>query len=339
MTRQFQIMVDAALNAHYSTHSVFEENNSLRLITYAVNLTEQFSCEFQQKAHFLAFEVSTPSEQDEESDAGSEIFENLAEVEERAELFNSIDLHEYPILDNIIYTDTGVDDPIQGIMDWTERLYLQSRGVELGTFGGNILSSAFKEQSKKWADITKAYISKIIVIIHRFVVTLLELVCTDERVRDEIWAEILDEVLTRYREAMDQAMFLVSLEREKRPYILNHYFNENLQIAGGSRKTEELRGKPRKEIKEQAFNNRYFTSDNLIVDLDAIERVTTSKSNAEHVKEEIHDILCSYYKVSRKRFVDNVYIQAVDHCLLTGPKSPLTVFDQEWAISLSPERL
>jgi len=60
---------------------------------------------------------------------------------------------------------------------------------------------------------------------------------------------------------------------------------------------------------------------------------------AEHVKEEIHDILWSYYKVARKRFVDNVYQHAIDHCLLTGPMSPLAVFTQEWVILLDAEQL
>jgi hypothetical protein len=74
------------------------------------------------------------------------------------------------------------------------------------------------------------------------------------------------------------------------------------------------------------------------VDLDSVKNATINKSNVEHVKEEIHDILRSYYKVARKRFVDNVY-QAVDHFLLTGPSSPLAVFNQEWVISLESDQL
>ena len=165
------------------------------------------------------------------------------------------------------------------------------------------------------------------------------MLCTDVRVRDEIWSDILDEVLKRYKAAMDQAMFLVSIEWENRPYTLNHYFNENLQIAQSRRKAEELRGKARNEVKRNSYNSQAYTSDNLIVDLDSVEQVTTNKSSVEHVKEEIHDILRSYYKVARKRFVDNVYLQAVDHCLLTGPMSPLAVFSQEWAIMLNVEQL
>jgi hypothetical protein len=101
---------------------------------------------------------------------------------------------------------------------------------------------------------------------------------------------------------------------------------------------EMLRGKARNEVKKNEFGN-FTISENLVVDLDSVKHTTTSKSNLEHVKEEFHDILRSYYKVARKRFLDNVYHQAVDHCLLTGPMSPLTVFSQEWVIGLGAEQL
>ena len=41
-------------------------------------------------------------------------------------------------------------------------------------------------------------------------------------------------------------------------------------------------------------------------------------SNDNHIILELHDILQSYYKLSRKRFVDNVRMQVVDHFLVTG---------------------
>jgi hypothetical protein len=224
-------------------------------------------------------------------------------------------------------------------MDWLGELYLQSRGIELGTFGGAILSRAFKEQSSKWEKITGAYVSNVILAIHRFMIATLKILCTDIRVQQEIWSSILEEVLDRYRAAMYQARFLVSTEREKRPYTLNHYFNEELQVSRGNRMAALLEGKARREVQAGASGKGVVITDNLIVDLESVRHATTSKSNAEHVKEELHDILRSYYKVARKRFVDNVYHQAVDHCLLTGPASPLDVFNQEWAIRLEAEQL
>lgn len=86
-----------------------------------------------------------------------------------------------------------------------------------------------------------------------------------------------------------------------------------------------------KMLKSKAMNNAKCT---VFVELDSVKNATTNKSNLDHVKEEIHDILYSYYKVARKRFVDNVYHQAIDHYLLIGPMSPLVVFNQEWVIKL-----
>lgn len=337
--RQFQELVQAALNAHYYSHSAFETSSELRLITRVVNLTEQFNSDFEEKAQLRYFEPQLKNDEV-RHETDSEEAESIPEPYISTIQSGIEDIvFEDPNLENIVTKDYVFDYPQDDIMDWIGDLYLRSRGVELGTFGGAILSSAFKEQSSKWQEMTQMYVSKTIMAIHHFMVTTLKMLCTDIRVHEEIWSSILEEVLTRYRAAMNQAMFLVSTERDKRPYTLNHYFNENLQISRGNRIAAMLKDKARKELVYNTPGKGVYTSDNLIVDLESVRHVTTSKSNVEHVKEEIHDILWSYYKVARKRFVDNVYHQAIDHCLLTGPASPLAVFSQEWAIKLEPEQL
>ena len=62
-------------------------------------------------------------------------------------------------------------------------------------------------------------------------------------------------------------------------------------------------------------------------------------SNVDHTVRDIHDILDSYYKVARKRFVDNVCMQAADHYLVTGPEAPMKLFSPPWVNDLSDERL
>lgn len=61
--------------------------------------------------------------------------------------------------------------------------------------------------------------------------------------------------------------------------------------------------------------------------------------NAQHTIRDIHDILESYYKVARKRFVDNVCMQAADHFLVTGPAAPMKLFSPSWVNSLSDDKL
>lgn len=62
-------------------------------------------------------------------------------------------------------------------------------------------------------------------------------------------------------------------------------------------------------------------------------------SNMEHTIQDIHDILKAYYKVARKRFVDNVCMQASDHYLVTGPDTPLKLFSATFVSGLSGEQL
>src|SRR5436190_2420236 len=62
-------------------------------------------------------------------------------------------------------------------------------------------------------------------------------------------------------------------------------------------------------------------------------------SNTQHIVQDIHDILCSYYQVARKRFVDSVCMQAVDHFLINGPKTPLTLFDPSFVSGLNADEL
>lgn len=62
-------------------------------------------------------------------------------------------------------------------------------------------------------------------------------------------------------------------------------------------------------------------------------------SNEEHTVQDLHDILQSYYKVARKRFVDNICMQAVDYYLVTGPKTPMGLFSPNFVANLTKDQL
>lgn len=66
---------------------------------------------------------------------------------------------------------------------------------------------------------------------------------------------------------------------------------------------------------------------------------THPMSNTQHVVQEVHDILYSYYKVACKRMVDNVCMQAIDHLLVNGPQTPLSLFSPTFVSGLTSERL
>lgn len=62
-------------------------------------------------------------------------------------------------------------------------------------------------------------------------------------------------------------------------------------------------------------------------------------SNEEHIVQDLHDILQSYYKVALKRFIDNICMQAVDYYLVTGLKTPMGLFSPTFVASLTKDQL
>ncbi|RAL05156.1 dynamin family protein [Aspergillus ibericus CBS 121593] len=344
IARRFQTLSRAARDAHYSEDAAFEQTE-FRLLTHIVNLSDLFNSVFQEKAHLRGFErpaletdEGQKSERDEPTDAPKQTKVWARLSAKQAETFESLDPSNFPELEQIISRGTDTKDPAEGIKAWIEDLYLNSRGLDLGTFGGTILSSAFKEQTMKWELMTREYVSNIIMVVHRFLCSALGKVCANRQLYDRVRSSILDELLERYNVAMTQALFLLSVERNRRPYTLNDYFSDTLQKMRGARVAKMLEGNARGEMRKDR-NGYWASSGNKVVDLEAVKEAAINQGNVEYVKEEIHDILWSYYKVACKRFVDSVYMQAVEHCLLTGPESPLEAFSQDWVINLTGDQL
>ncbi|KAK3313395.1 putative dynamin [Apodospora peruviana] len=312
----FQTFARAALNADYSVHESFG-SDEIRLITNVANITERFGWEFKNWAHVYSFEDEGDEESEDEDESSS------SPQPPRAVDYEDLAPEEFPELDGILVVDWTQQQPNEGIMEWIERIYRRSRGLDLWTYSSGLSSSVFREQSVKWDLMTRQYLSKIILVLHRFVVRTLDSICTDEKVRDELKSSLMHDLLERYEIGMKQAVFLVSVEREKRPYTLTGDFHERVQESRGERIKNDLRyWKPAESV-----------------ELWQVESTVKNKHNTDNTKEDIHDKLDAYYKVASKRFVDNVFRQAVDHCLLSGPTSPLLAFTEQWVIDLTAERL
>ncbi|OJZ88985.1 hypothetical protein ASPFODRAFT_78527 [Aspergillus luchuensis CBS 106.47] len=333
IARQFQSLARAARDAHYTENEAFVESD-LRLLTHIVNFSDKFSSNFQAKAHMLPFDCPTSDAVDKRQPyndmnnnphgngrhkncprgkpdmhaqmAAGDRFSLAQHVNESRE---GLDPNSFPELEQIVSRVEGTQDPEGDIKAWIEKLYAESRGLDLGTFGNNILCNAFKEQTGKWEAMTRGH------LYHK------------------IWSSILDDLLQSYKNAMSQAMFLLSVERNRRPYTLNNYFNHTLQKLRSARVAQAL------EDNARNINDTWSNAEMKVVDLDAVKKSASDQGNVEHITGEIHDILWSYYQVARERFVDNVHMQAIEHCLLTGPESPLEVFSQEWVINLGSDEL
>ena len=91
----------------------------------------------------------------------------------------------------------------------------------------------------------------------------------------------------------------------------------------------------------QTLMSRLSINDRTHGEVVRLEDMTRSHpmSNTEHVVQDLHDILFSYYKVARKRFVDSVCMQATDHYLVNGLETPLALFSPTFVSALTHEQL
>ncbi|KAJ4229186.1 hypothetical protein NW759_003909 [Fusarium solani] len=336
----FQSRARAALAADYNADPVFDQD-ALRLITQVVNITDVFSADFHQGAHsrhFQNLELLSQSGEDGISDDddcdGTSVelmIDNLRELLHHAKL-DDVAPSELVELGDVIELPRETSMPHDDVTSWISNIYLQNRGLDLGTFNANLVATAFAEQSRKWAEMTKTYMSRVILTVHRFIAAAIRSVCQEEQARSQLWSAILDSLVERYRMAMDQAKLLVKVEQHKKPYTLNRQFAEARSKARGHRITELLRPKAKKDTKQ-------WGELQYLVNLDDIAKAAEGQSNMGQLQEEIHDILRAYYRLALDRFIDNVFQLAVDYSLLHGPSSPLKVFTQEWVINLEPEQL
>ncbi|KAK3309619.1 P-loop containing nucleoside triphosphate hydrolase protein [Chaetomium strumarium] len=323
MAREFQELTRAGLEAQYAGNGAFEHLIQLRLITQIVNLADAFNREFRHKSVLRRFEKN-------KGERERELWSANGDEKKIRESAQDIDPDDFPELENIISHEFDVDDPADGITSWISDLYSRSRGMDLVTYSSAVWSSAWKEQSGKWPSMSKAFVSRVIVAIHRFIKATLAVVCADSHVHAQLWSAILDEVLRRYEVGMSAAEFLVASERDTRPYTLNSYFNESRQEARGMRVVDEV--KATREHEKGVFPDPR-------VSLDNVRKAIEAKSDIEDVVEQMHDDLKAYYDIARDRFVDNMLNQAVNYHLLFGPSTPLRVFSQEWVIGLKPDQL
>ena len=207
----------------------------------------------------------------------------------------------------------------------------------------------FKEQSKKWEAITKAYIRHVIFMVHHFISEVTKEICPDPKVLEQLWDTVLsDELQKSYQRAIENVKFLLSLELEGDPLTLNHYFNDNLQKGQSARMVKAVKSLEADTTAEAPADGDEASSSNkntsspttkMTLSLAQLSSLVVNKANAEQVREYMHDVLKSYYKVSRKRFVDVVYQQSINYFLLKGPGSPLHIFTTSMVHDLNPDQL
>lgn len=174
------------------------------------------------------------------------------------------------------------------------------------------------------------YIHDVILCIQGFCDYLLSSLCAEEWVKDNLWAVLVEEILPIYKKTTQHVSFILWTEREGNLITTNHYFSENLEKARAARskEAEEALQVPTFAIQLQPE----------VTTTDHLERIS-GISNLKHTVQDIHDILRAYYKVARKRFVDNICMQATDYHLVSGQEAPLRVFSPTFVSNLTSDRL
>ncbi|RYC64596.1 hypothetical protein CHU98_g1627 [Xylaria longipes] len=350
MSEAFQSVTRDALTAYYTSDKIFSDRHDLRLITRVVEASECYADEMLNNGHTLPFLTDKTVDED-VNDALCEIadlwetkIEEEPSISKKQDIDFSAIARDYPELEEIFDSWGGSLDDTNAcdIMEYIEGVYKSSRGQDLGTFGNGLLGTLFKEQSKKWEDITMEHMSVVIYHVHRFISEVVKSICPDPRVHEELWnGYLLEELTTSYRRAMDHARFLLRIEREGSPLTLTHSFSEHIQKIRTDRLVnaitelgfERPASEPMSKSKQRNHDNYIFLKPS------QLQYLTINKGNAMQVREHMHDLLSSYYGVARQRFVDVIYQQAVNHYLLFGEKSPLKIFNTEMVLSLNEEQL
>lgn len=206
------------------------------------------------------------------------------------------------------------------------------------------MTLVFREQSEKWREFAELHIKTIIVVIDHFLRSLLAQGCSDKEVAHQLWENAMhDQLVDAYKRALAHAEFLVDSELLGRPYTYNCYFNENLQRARNRRLAAAQAAQSAQSDESKAAvtvtaesADSSSSSTNLSTD---VQQNQPSKTNADQVKEDIFDILESYYKIARVRFVDAICQQVVSRLLLDDDESPLKVLCPELIAKLTDDQL
>ncbi|KAL8807243.1 MAG: hypothetical protein Q9200_004740 [Gallowayella weberi] len=314
-----------AIEAHYGSDDVFDSDSLLRLATVVVGRNEIFSSDMQRKGHNMKFK-------DDDTEQSATTSSNSSEV----------DLHDtaatrYHIqhndIDDLVYDECIPASPEDGITNWIAKVYKSSRGFEIGTFDPSLIPIMWKQQSSKWNGLALGYTSDVISIAHYYIRTMLSEISQDDRVAGGLLSVMMEKLTEQYKRAIDQKQFILEVERNTMTY--NHYSADNLEKCNRQCMKKMLE---KKSFEFERITHHGAGSSDLVVRLSDLDEIP-SMSNLDNIVQHLQDILNSYYKGARKRFVDNVCMQAVDRHLIQGPDAAVKVLTPAFISDLTEEQL
>lgn len=324
MASEYQSLVKKAVDAYYGRDECFRLNSNLRLAATIMQENEKFSRNMLKKGSFRVFSAEYGREHGSESELEEKdaAVKNLIRDNDASESSNwsastTWSTTTFPeLLDLVTVNVAEPERSDESVEVWIGRIFKEFKGFEIGSSNPSLITALVFEQTSSWAHHALGHVSNVISRIHRCVHDLLEHICSDAQVHGRLWNSLIPLLSAAYNKALDHAKFLVKIEREGYPLTLNHYFAQTITKRRRARIEQRLR-----KVKT------WVTDDDakhpLLRISDALDAYV---SNEEHSVEELQDVLQSYHKVARKRFVDNVCKQAIDHFLVCSEQGPLHAF-------------
>lgn len=113
--------------------------------------------------------------------------------------------------------------------------------------------------------------------------------------------------------------------------MINNFFSNNLERARAARLK-----KAADKLVIVMLLRPFDSSEYQVIRMEHLERIV-GIGNPKHTVQDIHNILKAYYRVAKKRFMDNVCMQATDYYLVCGPETPLKVFSPSFVGNLTSD--
>ncbi|KAL2214211.1 hypothetical protein CC79DRAFT_1362991 [Sarocladium strictum] len=309
------------LRAEYSRSTFFDEDKLLRLATAATARGRRFADQMATFGHEIEFDEA-PEADDIDWDC-SQAKSALSHVSTRQ-------VEAHPDIEDVLPEPSDVFQPkARGITTWLKDVYNDHKGFELGKLPSSLLSTTMRRQASRWELLASCYVGDMATMVYRFVVELIEFtVLGNRKVCDAVKSLCLDSLREKYESAMRHTAFLLEQELQGVPATYSKRFEAGLA---------ERRAK-RSQV-EAAEKSAQYSDPHSRSNLTEILALSSAVSSDDRRVQDIQDISRSYYEVALDRFVDNMRMQVVDNCLVTGNGSPLTFFSPAFVAGLTKEQL
>lgn len=239
MSSKFQDIVEKALSAKYIRSKWFDEEPHLRFATAVVSRNEKLDRTLQQYGQYYAFGYNVSTILPSTESGRGESDEETNEDKVKGMYLNEVPLRaiEAPLILEELSLNQQILEEYNNpkILTWIKELYESSRGFEIGTFDSSLVAITMQKQAANWEPIALGYIRDIICMAHNFITSLLKRVCPETHVREGIMTVLMEDLIQKYKKAVDHVHFLLHVERDDTLITLNKGFygalNERLVLS------------------------------------------------------------------------------------------------------------